>query len=275
MERRESLVLRWVELPWSPLNGLSRRQHRFKSGWGRQKQGGSSQGCSRTIHSPRVERTQLAENILPGGSRSELSQTQLLREHFGQIVVDDVDADLLGALAGVAEFFLQIFHHEADVALDFFIVGLERFLIEFLDRTAEVFVFEEGVEHLLLEIVDIAFVEVEVETGCGNVQVVAEDFLGQGGAGVGFLHAAAEGQGVGGGHHQPRLDPLEKGFADLQPLAGEPAGFRGSRLEVDREHVVLDVLGDLLLVVIIERFFDRLQHRVVVHPQQGIEKAHG
>ena len=81
-------------------------------------------------------------------SGRELAQVQLLGENPGQVVVDDVNADFFRALAAITKFFLQVFHHEADIGLDFLIVGLEGFQIKLLDRSPEIFVVEEGVEHL-------------------------------------------------------------------------------------------------------------------------------
>ena len=77
----------------------------------------------------------------------------------GQVVVNDVDADLLGALLGVLEFVrTEVVYQESDVVPDPLVIGPELFCVEILEGTPKVCVLQERLEHFLLQVVHVVVV---------------------------------------------------------------------------------------------------------------------
>ena len=196
----------------------------------------------------------------------------------GQILVDHVDAHFLGAPVVIAEAGHEIVHQEGHIGPDAVVEGAKLFRAVGLDRQAKVFVVQERVQGLVLEMAGIPFAQGGEELGFHGRPAGDLDLLRQGAAGVFLLNLAAKiASLIFGGvlAQQVVFDALEQRFVDQEAVTGEAADHLRARLEVDGEHIVLDVAADLLFVVVVERFLDFLQHGVVVHPEQGGEQPLG
>ena len=102
-------------------------------------------------------------------------------KHFGKVIVDDIDADLLCSLSLIAVLFLQIVDHEPDITLYLLIIGPELVLIEILNRPPEVFVFKKRFKNFFFKSIGAFLVKMQKQGGLGNRQAIAQHLLRQGG----------------------------------------------------------------------------------------------
>ena len=63
-------------------------------------------------------------------------------------MVNDVHANLLGALAGISRFGTQILDQKDHVISYSLVVGLEIFGVEIIDGPPEILILEEGVQNV-------------------------------------------------------------------------------------------------------------------------------